>query len=251
MTRRARLRPIWLRPTTIVVVAGLHLAGVAVARGVAVPVVPSTAPILEIEQAPEPVATPVETAAAEPRPPEPPPPPEPEPPPPPPEPEPAPPEPPPPEAVEPPPEPEPVVEKIEPKPEPRPVEKKRPKKPVERKAVERPRLSAPTLEATNAAAASASDRRAAAASYAARVASEFARHKRYPDAARAARIEGTAVLAFVIGPSGSLVSHSIVRSSGDARLDAAVHAMAAASRFPPPPEGRFASSIPVRFTIRR
>ena len=251
MKRRASLRPLWLRPTTVVVVVGLHLAGVAVARGVVVPVVPSTAPILEIEQAPEPVAAPpVETAAAEPLPP----PPEPEPPPPPPEPEPPPPEPPPPsppEVVEPPPEPEPVVEKIEPKPERRPVEKKRPKKPVERKVVERPPVTAPTVEAATAAAASANARRAAAASYAARVAAEFARHKRYPDAARTSRIEGTALLAFVIGPSGSLVSHSIVRSSGDARLDAAVHAMAAASRFPPPPEGRFASSIPVRFTIRR
>lgn len=272
MRRGPRLRPRWLRPATAVVVVGLHLAGFTLARAMVAPLVPSSAPILEIESAPEPVLAsaeaapapevpPVEPATAEPPPPEPVPPPEdpalasvPEPM----------------SAPEPLPtpiaEPEPApllpearppppalpIETVERSPPPRPVsEKPRPKKPVERRPVERARPSAPSATARAAAEAASNVRRAAASAYAAQVAAEFARHKHYPAAARAEGVEGTCVLAFTIGPSGALLSHAIVRSSGDARLDAAVHAMAAASRFSPPPGGRFRSTVPVRFSIRR
>jgi len=223
-----RVRPSWLRPVAMATVVGLHVAGLALARSVAVPVVPSTAPVIElaaVEPEPEPVPTPV--AAAEPPPPEPEP--EPEPPPPPPE----------------------AVVLPDPIPPPPKQEKKIEKKPVERKPVERRPVPSETNEAREAKAAALETARAAAASYAARVAGELERHKRYPAEARAARFEGTVVLAFVIGPAGAIVSHSIARSSGNAALDAAVHAMVAAARFDPPPGGRFASSIPIRFKMTR
>lgn len=283
MTRGPRLRPRWLRPATVLTVVGLHLAGFTLARAVITPIVPSSAPILEIESAPEPVLASAEATPAPEIPPAEPPPPEPiaeptsEPTPedlaPTPEPAPVPepasepvvdpaPEPPPtplaepapappPPAVEPS-EPAPRIETVErPPPKRRVAKKPSPKKPVERPPVERTRSSAPSATARAAAEAASNARRAAAAAYASQVAAEFARHKHYPAAARAAGVEGTCVLTFTIGPSGALLSHAIVRSSGDVRLDAAVHAMAAASRFPPPPDGRFRSTVPVRFSIRR
>lgn len=224
-----RVRPSWLRPVAMAAVVGLHVAGLALARSVAVPVVPSTAPMIELAAVePEPEPAPVPVAAAEPPPPEP---------------EPEPPPPPPPEAV--------VLPDPTPPPPPPKPEKKAEKKPVERKPVEHRPVASETNEAREAKAAALEAARAAAASYAARVAGELERHKRYPAEARAARFEGTVVLAFVIGPAGAIVSHSIARSSGNAALDAAVHAMVAAARFDPPPGGRFASSIPIRFKMTR
>lgn len=230
-----RVRPSWLRPVVMGAVLGLHVGGLALARSVAVAVVPSTAPVLELAAA-EPEPEPVPVAAAEP-----PPPPEPEPEPPPPEPEPPPL---PPEAVV---LPEPAPP---PPPPPKPVKKVEKRKPVEKAPVVRT-AAIESAEAREAKAAAAQTARAAAASYAAHVAGELERRKRYPAEARAARIEGTVVLAFVIGPAGAIVSHSIARSSGNAALDAAVHAMAAAAHFDPPPGGRFASSIPIRFRMAR
>lgn len=226
----ACVRPSWLRPLAMGAVLGLHVAGLTLARSVAVAVVPSTAPVLELAAAePEPEVVPV--AAAEPPPPPSEPEPEPEPPPL------------PPEAVV-------LPEPTPPPPPPKPVKK------VERKPVEKapvvPRTAAiESSEAREAKVAALEAARAAAASYAARVAGELERRKRYPAEARAARIEGTVVLAFVIGPAGAIVSHSIARSSGNAALDAAVHAMVAAAHFDPPPGGRFASSIPIRFRMTR
>ena len=232
MNTRPPVRPRWLRPAVLALVALLHVAGLAVARSVQVTVVPSLAPVIEIAPAPEPSPQPEpeQVAAVEP-PPEPP---EPE--------------------VEPPPPTvaEAVVPTPEPPPPPRPEKKVvERKKPVEKKPIERRPAPVDTTEARAAATAAAESARAAAASYAARVAGEFERHKRYPAEARAQRIEGTVVLAFVIGPSGAIVSHAIARSSGNAAIDGAVHAMVAASRFDPPPGGRFASSIPLRFRLTR
>ncbi len=229
-----RLRPIWLRPVVVGTVVGLHVAGLALARSVVVEVQPNSAPILELEPAPPPpseaaVEPPTQVADLPPvLPPEPMADPEP---------------PPPPETVA---LPDPV-----PPPPPKPERKVEKKKPTERRPIEHRPASVESAEAREAKSAAAEAARAAAASYASRVAGELERHKRYPAEARAARIEGTVLLSFTIGPSGSIVSHSIARSSGNAAIDAAVHAMVAASRFDPPPGGRFASSIPVRFKLTR
>lgn len=79
---------------------------------------------------------------------------------------------------------------------------------------------------------------AEAASYKAIVFGRLAAAKRYPEAARARRAAGTAVVAFSLDRSGRLQRASLARSSGDADLDA--EALATVSRcdpFPPPPQG--------------
>src|SRR3546814_400050 len=47
-------------------------------------------------------------------------------------------------------------------------------------------------------------------------------HKEYPNRARRRRIEGTALLVFVMDRSGNVLSHRIERSAGDPSLDTAV-----------------------------
>jgi protein TonB len=85
--------------------------------------------------------------------------------------------------------------------------------------------------------------------YASLLAAEVARHKVYPAAARAAQATGSVGVTFTVGASGRVVSHSITRSSGNAALDAAVHAMMAAVHAPPPPGGVFRSSTNVNFSL--
>ena len=87
------------------------------------------------------------------------------------------------------------------------------------------------------------------AAYGALVAAELNRHKRYPEAARAAGAQGVVVVSFVVGPSGRVTSHIISRSSGNAVLDGAVRQMMAAIQLPPPPNGSFRASAPVRFNL--
>lgn len=89
------------------------------------------------------------------------------------------------------------------------------------------------------------------AAYAALVAAEIERHKYYPPAAREAGLSGTVSVAFTIGPSGTVVSHAVTRSSGAPALDAVVPSMMAATRVPPPPGGRFRGTIAVRFSVGR
>lgn len=93
-------------------------------------------------------------------------------------------------------------------------------------------------------------RRAAAASYASLVAGEIRRHRHYPTSAREADVIGVVGVAFTVGPGGTIVSHSITRSSGSGALDGAVHGMMRAVRLPPPPGGVFRSSISIRFETR-
>jgi periplasmic protein TonB len=91
----------------------------------------------------------------------------------------------------------------------------------------------------------------ATATYRALVIAELNRHKQYPDSARSAGIQGTAVVAFTIGPSGRVLRHSITRSSGNATLDNAVHQMMTELSLPPPPAGTFRATAPIQFTLRR
>ncbi len=188
------------------------------------------------------------------------------------------------EPIAPPPEPAPIeatepapkkpAEVMPPKPEPRrPVEPRprKPKKPREPAvaATRPPRVeraeAPPSAVATGSAgtsegkAANGRGRTEAAAApsgsvlaaYAALVASEIERHKYYPPAAREAGLSGTVSVAFTIGPSGTVVSHAVTRSSGAPALDAVVPSMMAATRVPPPPGGRFRGTIAVRFSVGR
>lgn len=199
-------------------------------------------------------------------------------------PEPAEPPPPTPEPVAPPPEPAPIeatepapkkpAEVEPPKPEPRrPVEPRprKPKKPRDAAAVAaRPprveRAEAPPSAVATGSAGSAEGKAAngrgrteaaaapsgsVLAAYAALVAAEIERHKYYPPAAREAGLSGTVSVAFTIGPSGTVVSHAVTRSSGAPALDAVVPSMMAATRVPPPPGGRFRGTIAVRFSVGR
>lgn len=93
------------------------------------------------------------------------------------------------------------------------------------------------------------DMRAAKLSYGALISAELNRHKFYPAAARARGDAGSVGVAFSVGGSGRIASHSIYLSSGSAALDGAVHAMMAAAHAPPPPGGYFRGSIIVNFNM--
>lgn len=82
------------------------------------------------------------------------------------------------------------------------------------------------------------------------------RVKRYPRAAELRRREGVAVVGFVLDREGNLLEARLVRSSGDATLDAEALALPERARpLPPPPEhiagARIEVVAPVRFSLRR
>jgi protein TonB len=87
-----------------------------------------------------------------------------------------------------------------------------------------------------------------------RLMSHLDRYKRYPEAARARRVEGTALLSFGMDRDGRVLGYYIVRSSGCPELDDEVLAMIErASPLPPaPPEVRqqiVQLVVPVRFRM--
>ncbi len=90
--------------------------------------------------------------------------------------------------------------------------------------------------------------------YAALLAARLEQVKRYPDAARAKRQQGIALVFFTLDRSGNLRSWHVARSSGYDSLDAEVTAMmAAATPFPPfpksldKPEESFL--VPIEFSL--
>ena len=85
-----------------------------------------------------------------------------------------------------------------------------------------------------------------------RLAAHLERRKRYPSAARSRRAEGTAQVRFTVDGGGSVLSATLVRSSGDAALDAeAVALLQRASPLPKPPDGTTRTvTAPITFTIR-
>ena len=87
------------------------------------------------------------------------------------------------------------------------------------------------------------------ASYAVLLAAELRRHTFYPAAARAVGATGSVGVAFTVGPSGRVISQSVTRSSGNAALDSAAHAILSAIHTPPPPGGRFSTSTNLRFNF--
>jgi len=87
------------------------------------------------------------------------------------------------------------------------------------------------------------------ASYAVLLSAELRRHTFYPAAARAVGATGSVGVAFTVGPSGRVISQSVTRSSGNAALDGAAHAIMSAIHTPPPPGGRFSTSTNLRFNF--
>ncbi len=89
-----------------------------------------------------------------------------------------------------------------------------------------------------------------AAAYRALIVAEINRRKHYPEAARPAHAQGTVMIAFTVGRSGRVTSHSITRSSGNAILDASANQTVAALSLPPPPNGSYSALAPINFTLR-
>jgi periplasmic protein TonB len=88
-----------------------------------------------------------------------------------------------------------------------------------------------------------------ASAYGALVSAEVNRRKFYPPDARGTNAAGNVGVVFTIGPAGTVTSHSITRSSGNAAIDAAVHSMMAAVQLPVPPGGQFLGSIVIKFSL--
>ncbi|MGP9822570.1 energy transducer TonB, partial [Salinarimonas sp. NSM] len=85
----------------------------------------------------------------------------------------------------------------------------------------------------------------------ARLLAHLERHKRYPPAARAQRIEGVVHVTFALDARGSVTSARVARSSGAPALDEAAVAMVRrASPAPAPPDGPVTLTVPVRFDLR-
>jgi len=64
------------------------------------------------------------------------------------------------------------------------------------------------------------------------------RVKQYPETARQRGAKGIAIIGFVLDESGRIASVSLLRSSGEADLDAeSVAVVNRAAPFPPPPPG--------------
>jgi protein TonB len=121
-----------------------------------------------------------------------------------------------------------------PKPEPKPIERK----PVERKHVEKQQLPPQEEHAKSATRETLRQASVAASNaYASLVYGHLQRFKSYPASANGAT--GHIVARFVLSRAGNVLSASIVRSSGNAALDAeALASLHRASPFPPFPEGK-------------
>ena len=77
-----------------------------------------------------------------------------------------------------------------------------------------------------------------AASYSFIVGGMLERVKHYPETARQRGAKGIAIIGFVLDESGRVASVSLLRSSGEADLDAeSVAVVNRAAPFPPPPPG--------------
>ncbi|MBR0652449.1 energy transducer TonB [Roseomonas terrae] len=91
-------------------------------------------------------------------------------------------------------------------------------------------------------------------SYLQAVAAALERQKRYPEAARARRAAGVAVLQFTVLRNGTIASWRIERRTGDADLDNAVEIMIQRARLPPMPSSMevdtLVITVPVRFEVR-
>ncbi len=126
-----------------------------------------------------------------------------------------------------------------------------------RQATPRPRASQPAASEPSRQAVSGAGARADASAirrYSAELAAALRARLRYPDAARARRIEGVATVRFSIDASGRVIGSSLAASAGDARLDQAALATVRPGTSlpapPPPHDGSVTVSVPLRFSIR-
>lgn len=88
------------------------------------------------------------------------------------------------------------------------------------------------------------------ATWQSRVLAHLNRQKTYPRAAQRNRATGAVVMRFTLNAEGSLVSSSVVQSSGEPILDqAAISLVHSASPFPAPPSGISASKLTLRVPI--
>jgi len=97
---------------------------------------------------------------------------------------------------------------------------------------------------------------AAEQNYLAKIQARLAKFKRYPRSARKENITGTVQVAFVLTGDGRIERPSIVRSSGDSRLDQeALDVLLRASPFPRIPKklrkDSFALTLPVEFSLNQ
>ena len=91
--------------------------------------------------------------------------------------------------------------------------------------------------------------------YLARLQAWLERHKEYPRRAQLRRLQGTALLYFVMDRQGRVLDSRLQQSSGHGLLDAAARAMIRrAQPLPAPPPGltqaRLELVVPVRFRLR-
>lgn len=81
--------------------------------------------------------------------------------------------------------------------------------------------------------------------------SHLNRHKRYPDAARARNVEGTATVTFVIDQGGNVLEAQVTESSGSPLLDEeALAVLRRASPLPAPPPAVAVSRIPLMLPLQ-
>jgi len=113
----------------------------------------------------------------------------------------------------------------------------------------------PAPHADRGAAAQAASAPGGAADYMSQLRAWLERHKEYPYQARRRRVEGTAMLVFVMDRGGTVLSHRIERSAGDPSLDRAVGEMIRRAQPLPPlpdsfPQARLEVRVPVQFLLR-
>ncbi|TPM91323.1 energy transducer TonB [Mesorhizobium sp. B2-1-3A] len=160
-----------------------------------------------------------------------------------------------------------------PLPQAKPVETPKQKKPVEAKAkkpVDKPKpkkeKTAPPKTVTAASAdakpaaktaapksAEATGRSGDSSKWDSKLRSWINRHTRYPSAARARRVEGSAYVTFTVDSSGRVLAARLTRSSGNADLDRAALSVLQGATVPaPPPElgGRQSRTAPFVFNLR-
>ena len=75
-------------------------------------------------------------------------------------------------------------------------------------------------------------------------------HRRYPDAARQRGDEGTVGVAFTVSRDGTVLAVQIVRPSGSALLDQAVHDMLADQKVPAFPAGMIQTQAQITVNVR-
>ncbi|CAB4327549.1 MULTISPECIES: energy transducer TonB [unclassified Brucella] len=154
--------------------------------------------------------------------------------------------------------------KAEPKPEPKKVEKPKPQKPKPEKvkpkkaekAVETREASAPRVDADNGAKVAASKRGETSASagviwakWTSRLQSHMARNARFLQG-KSRNTRGEAHVAFVIDPSGNVLSARIAVSSGDPAVDQlALEAARRASPVPAPPAAIAKARMPITMPL--